>query len=140
LNTALTRSGALLYVPAGVELPLPFVVQHGLSGEGQAAFPHTLVILGPRPKASLVEVFVSPDPGRRLVSGVNDLHADVGAQLTYVGVQDWSSETLSFQNNSIVAERDARISSLSLHLGGGLSRHESHSRLLGSGAHSEMLA
>jgi Fe-S cluster assembly protein SufD len=142
LNTALTAAGAVLYVPADVECTLPFVLQHTLTGKDVAAFPHTLVILGARAKATLVEFFVSGGSAneRQLVAGVNDLHAAEGAQLTYVGAQHWSRETLAFQVNSIAAERDARVLALNLHLGGRQARHESHSRLLGPGAHSEMLA
>ena len=142
LNTAFTAAGALLYVPADIEVALPFVLQHTLTGSDVAAFPHTLVVLGPRAKATLVEFFISGGSAteRQLVSGVNDLHAAEGAQLTYVGAQHWSRETLAFQVNSIAVERDARVLSLNLHLGGRQARHESHSRLLGPGAHSEMLA
>lgn len=142
LNTAFTAAGVFLYVPADVEVALPFVVQHTLSGANVATFPHTIVALGARAKATLVEYFVSggSSADRQLVSGVNDLHAAEGAQLTYVGAQQWSGETLAFQVNSIAAERDARVLALNLHLGGRQSRHESHSRLLGPGAHSEMLA
>ena len=141
LNTAFTAAGAFLYVPKGVEIALPFVLQHTLSGANKSTFPHTIVALGENTKATLVEFFVSADKDtRQLVSGVNDLHAGPGAQLTYVGAQNWSRDTLAFQTNSIVAERDARVLSLNVHLGGRQSRHESHSRLLGPGAHSEMLA
>ena len=142
LNTALTASGAFLYVPAEVECPLPFVVQHTLTGQNVASFPHTIVALGPRAKASVVEFFVSggSPAERQFVTGVNDLHAAESAQLTYVGVQHWSTATLAFQVNSIAVERDARILALNLHLGGRQARHESHARLLGPGAHSEMLA
>jgi Fe-S cluster assembly protein SufD len=142
LNTAFTAAGAFLYVPADVEVALPFVVQHTLTGDNVAAFPHTIVVLGPRAKATLVEFFISGGASteRQLAAGVNDLHAAEGAQLTYVGAQHWSANTLAFQVNSIVAERDARVLSLNLHLGGRQCRHESNSRLLGPGAHSEMLA
>lgn len=140
LNTAFTGAGALLYVPAGVEIAEPFVVQHTLAGANKATFPHTIVVLGDNARATLVEFFVSADKNRHLSSGVNDLHAGPGAQLTYVGAQNWSRETLAFQTNSIVAERDAKVLSLNIHLGGRQARHESHSRLLGPGAHSEMLA
>jgi Fe-S cluster assembly protein SufD len=55
-------------------------------------------------------------------------------------MQDWSLGTLAFQLNSTVVQRDARVLSLNVHLGGRQSRHESHSRLQGPGAFSEMLA
>jgi Fe-S cluster assembly protein SufD len=140
LNTAFSASGAFLYVPKGVEITEPFVVQHTLSGANKATFPHTIVVLEDNAKATLVEFFVSADKSRHLSSGVNDLHAGPGSHLTYVGAQNWSADTLALQANSIVAERDAKVLSLNVHLGGRQARHESHSRLLGPGAHSEMLA
>jgi len=138
LNTALTSTGAVLYVPDGVEIAEPFLVEHSVEGECSSSFPHTLVILGERAKATLVEHFSSDTTAPQLVAGVNDLHAATGAQLTYIGVQDWSPAALALHSNSIAVGRDARVLSLNLHLGGAQVRHESHSRLLGAGAHSTM--
>ena len=140
LNTAFTSSGAFLYVPKGVEIAAPFVIQHAVSGSGKSIFPHTLAILDDHAKATVVEFFTSSESSSHFASGVNDLHAGTAAQLTYVGAQTLSESTLAFQSNSIVAQRDARVLSLNLHLGGRQARHESHSRLQGPGAHSEMLA
>ncbi len=153
LNAAFTTSGAFLYVPRGVEPAAPFFVTHTASGDGTTVFPHTLAILEDNARATLVEFFVSQDlsPASGLPSeasakeghfaaGQNDLHAGPGAQLTYVGAQQWSNETLAFQLNSTIAQRDARVVSLNLHLGGRQVRHESHSRLLGPGSFSEMLS
>ncbi|HTX66268.1 MAG TPA: Fe-S cluster assembly protein SufD [Opitutaceae bacterium] len=141
LNAALTASGAFLHVPAGVEVAAPFVVNHAAAGADAAVFPHTLVILGDNAKATVVENFrTAPPAGPGFASGVNDLFAGPGAQLTYVGTQHWSRDTLAFQLNSTVVQRDARVLSLNVHLGGRQARHESHSRLQGAGAFSEMLA
>lgn len=141
LNTAFTASGAFLYVPRGVEVAEPFAVLHALSGTDRALFPHTLVALEEGAKATLAEFLESSGKTeRQLVSGVNDLYAGKAAQLTYIGAQRWTRETLAFQTNTIVADRDARVVSLNVHLGGRQARHESHSRLVGPGAHSEMLA
>ncbi len=140
LNIALTASGSFLYVPKGVKVALPFVAQHTVTGDRKSIFPHTIVVLEDQAEATLVEFFVSGDTASHLVSGVNDLHAGPGAKLTYVGAQNWSDDTLAFQTNSINAQRDARIQSLNVHLGGRQSRHESHSRLHGPGAHCDMLA
>ena len=141
LNTALTTSGALLYVPKNVTIATPLLLEHIATGDNQSIYPHTLVILEDNARATLVETFASAEPdARHFASGVNDLHAGPGAHLTYIGAQTYSPDTLAFQTNSIVAQRDAHILTLNLHLGGRYSRHESHSRLQGPGAHSEMLA
>jgi Fe-S cluster assembly protein SufD len=138
LNAALTTSGAFLYVPRGIEIAEPFVVTHAAAGT--AVFPHTIVVAEDHAKVTLVEFFLSSGEAKGFASGVNDLHAGDGAQLTYVGAQNWSRDTLSFQSNATTVQRDARVLSLNVHLGGRQSRHESHSRLQGPGAHSEMLA
>ena len=143
LNAAFADSGALLYIPKGVEVKEPFLLRHRLSGAAHAAFPHTLVILEDNAEATLLEIFeggVEGASSQHLVSGVNDLHAASGARLNYIGMQNWSLDTLAFQSNSIVAEKDAKVTSLNVNLGGRQARHESHSRLLGPGAASEMLA
>ena len=144
LGAAFTTSGAFLYVPKDVELEQPLAVTHLLSGAGGAVFPPTLAILEDNAKATLVESFRSLEPAgaapAQLAAGQNDLHAGPGAQLTYLGVQDWSRAALSFQLNSTVVGRDARVRSLNVSLGGRQARLESHSRLQGPGGFSEMLA
>ncbi len=140
LHTALLNDGAFIYLPKGVELADPLAVFHYAASPGAAVFPHTLVIAEQNARATVVDFFRSADAGTHFACGRNDLIASHGAQLTYVAAQTWSRDTLSFQSNSTVARRDARVTSLNLHLGGRQSRHESHSQLAAPGAHSEMLA
>jgi Fe-S cluster assembly protein SufD len=145
LHTAFVSNGAFVYVPRGVELTAPIVVNYIADGEGAVVFPHTLVIAEENSKATVIDYFVStgstsPTGARHLALGANDLYAAHGAQLTYVAAQNWSADTLSFQFNSTVVRRDARVRSLNLHLGGRQARHESLSQLQAPGGFSEMLA
>jgi len=147
LHAAFVQDGAFILVPKGVEVTAPIVVTHASAGAGTAVFPHTLVILGEQARATVVDAFVSPDAtapaGPRagaFACGANDLYVSHGAQLTYVAAQRWSLDTLSFQLNSTIVRRDARVQSLNLHLGGRQARHESLSQLQAPGAFSEMLA
>jgi Fe-S cluster assembly protein SufD len=140
LHTAFLADGAFIYVPRGVEVAAPIVVKHVAQGAGAAVFPHTLVIAEANAKVTVVDHFVSSDPGAHFACGANDLYAAHGAQLTYVAAQHWSHATASFQFNSTIVRRDARVQSLNLHLGGRQARHESLSQLQAPGAFSEMLA
>jgi len=152
LHTAFVDDGAFVYIPRGVELTSPIVVTHATRGAGMAVFPHTLVIAEENSKVTVVDVFVSLDretagdgstPGqtvRAFACGANDLYAGHGSSLTYAAAQMWSGETLSFQLNSTLVRRDARVQSVNLHLGGKHARHESLSQLQAPGAFSEMLA
>ena len=140
LHTAFVRDGAFIYVPRGVEVSAPILVRHIASGAGAAVFPHTLVIAEENSKVCVIDVFVSADASAHFACGANDLYAGHGAQLNYIGAQAWSRDTRSFQFNSTVVRRDARVQSLNLHLGGRQARHESLSQLQAPGAFSEMLA
>jgi Fe-S cluster assembly protein SufD len=141
LHTAFLDDGAFIYLPRGVELPHPILVMHAARGVGAAVFPHTLVVAEENSQATVVDYFTSLVPGeRQLAVGANDLYAGHGAQLTYAGMQNWSREALSFQLNSTVVRRDARVQSVNVHLGASQARHESLSQLQAPGAFSEMLA
>jgi Fe-S cluster assembly protein SufD len=155
LHEAFLEDGAFIYVPKGVDAGLPVGVFHYASGAGAAVFPHTLVIAEEHAKITVADFFrtdgaTATPPWNpagevarapiQFACGGNDLYAGHGAQITYVAMQDWSRDTLSFQFNATVARRDAKVLSLNLHAGGRQARHESFSQLQAPGAHSEMLA
>ena len=141
LHEAFLIDGAFIHVPKGVEVELPIGVFSYAAGTGAAVFPHTLVVADDNSKVTVVEYFGSSvETDAHFAVGANDLYASHGSQLTYIGKQDWSLSTLSFQLNSTIVRRDARVQSLNLHLGARQARHESLSQLQAPGAFSEMLA
>jgi len=141
LHEAFLEDGAFIYVPKGVAATLPVGVFHYACGPGAAVFPHTLVIAEDNAKITIADFFRSENAGEtQFACGGHDLYAGHGAQVTYIAMQDWSRETLSFQFNATVARRDAKVLSLNLHAGARQARHESFSQLSAPGAHSEMLA
>jgi len=153
LHAAFIANGAFIFVPKGMVVPRPIVIQHVAAGVGAAVFPHTLIITEDNARVAVVESFqsileaghsaldpASPVPAHQFACGANDIYAGHGAQVTYIGAQDWSRDTLSLQMNSTVVGRDARVQLLNLHVGGHQARHESMSQLRAPGAFSEMLA
>ncbi len=141
LHEAFIENGAFVYVPRNVTVELPFGIFHYASGTGTALFPHTLVVAEDNARVTVADFFRSSvGAGAQFACGGNDLYVGHGAQVTYVAMQDWSRETLSFQFNATVARRDARVLSINLHAGARQARHESFSQLQAPGAHSEMLA
>ena len=141
LHEAFLENGAFIYVPRNVTVDLPLGVFHYASGTGTALFPHTLVVAEENAQVTIADFFrSSTGAGAQFACGGNDLYAGHGAQVTYLAMQDWSRETLSFQFNATVARRDTRVLSINLHAGARQARHESFSQLQAPGAHSEMLA
>ncbi|HVZ63653.1 MAG TPA: Fe-S cluster assembly protein SufD [Lacunisphaera sp.] len=153
LHEAFLEDGAFIYVPKNVAVALPLGIFHYASGAGAAVFPHTLLVVDDNAKVTIADLFLSdsgrpspdarsqnPGPTPQFACGGHDLYAGHGAQVTYLAMQDWSRETLSFQFDAKVVRRDARVLSLNLHAGARQARHESFSQLQAPGAHSEMLA
>lgn len=161
LHEAFLEDGAFVHVPKGIEVADVLAVFHQAEGKGMAVFPHTLVVAEENAKVTVADFFASVSslrdenrgqtPGGQQAAtgssaaggfacGGNDLYAGHGAAVTYVAMQDWSRDTLSFQFNATVARRDAKVLSLNLHAGARQARHESFSQLQAPGAHSEMLA
>lgn len=141
LHEALVSSGTFIYVPRGVEVELPIEIFHWLDAEDASVFPHTLLVADELSKVTVIEHFGSMNRTRRgFACGVNDLVAGRGAKISYVCIQNWSENTVAVQINATTADRDAAAKSLNVNLGGGYSRFESFSRIIGEGGRSDLLS
>lgn len=140
LHKSRISTGAFLYVPKNTEVALPIELFHWVEGENASVFPHTLIVCGENSKVTVLDSFKSADGKRAFACGVNDLHLERGAQLTYIAVQDWARESLAFHINSTIVSRDASSTALSANFGGAFIRGEALSRLVGEGSRSVMLS
>ena len=140
LHRTWCRAGSVLVIPKNVHIELPIGTFHYLAGEQAALFPHTLIIAGENSSATFVDFFGSLDSSAGFVCGINDMILSPGAKVDYLSVQNWNENTQAFHLNSTMVDRDAAGKYLNVHLGGGFIRTESHSRLTGQGARSDMLA
>ncbi len=138
LHKARVTAGAFIYIPANTSVELPIELFQWVEGANASVFPHTLIVCGENSRVTVVDYFKSADKLPALACGVNDLHLERGAKLTYIAVQDWSRETTAFHLNSTIVDRDATSTALIANFGGGYIRGESLSRLVGEGARSEM--
>ncbi len=140
LHKSRIATGAFLHVPANVEVTLPIEIFHWVEGANSSVFPHTLIVCGENSKVTVVDYFKSADGLPALACGVNDLHLEKGAKLTYIAVQDWSGSTTAFHINSSIVAGDASSTALTANFGGNYVRGESLSRLVGEGSRSEMFS
>jgi Fe-S cluster assembly protein SufD len=141
LHKSVVQAGTFLWIPRGVETQNPFEIFHLVQGDLAAVFPHTLIIAEDNSRVTVLEHFVSANPeDRGFACGVNDLVLKPGSKLSYVSIQEWSRNFVSLQVNSTVAAKDSSALNLALNFGGKYSRLESISRMIDSGARSDMLA
>lgn len=137
LHAAYFSNGVFLYVPKGVVVDKPLVVEHWTgSVAGSASFPHTLVVAEDNSEVTLVDFYQSMDAETpHLVCGVTDVYAASGAHVNYRAIQNFNLVTTAFLLGAATAERDAALGSIGVHCGGSYIRNEQHCRILGAGAH-----
>ncbi|MEP6625876.1 MAG: Fe-S cluster assembly protein SufD [Acidimicrobiia bacterium] len=140
LHDAFLAGGAFVKVPAGVVVDRPIVVLHWCDGEGQASFPHTLVVAEPGSEVTVLERHASPPHCLHFVDSVVELAVGDGAHVRHVSVQEFGDKTWSIALQRAHLGRDARLSSYAVALGGDYARVRTEARLDGQGAESEALA
>ena len=139
LHAATVKAGTLLYVPKGVQIADPIVNYYWTSAERAAVFPHTLIIAEDNANVSVVDLFFSEtDANEALNVSVSNIHAGAGAHVFRKIVQDWNEKTVSFQLDTIVAERDAQVKNIAVNIGAQRARFESQTRIEGAGADVKM--
>jgi len=140
LNAALWTDGVLLYVPRNVKLDLPVRVTRWISHAGSAVFARTLIVAEPESQLSYVEELLSEDFDRRtFVSSAVEVIARDGAQVRFVSIQRLGRDVFCQSAQRTLAQRDAKLDTLNVSLGASVTRLDLNARLLGPGAHSEML-
>ncbi len=139
LHDAFVPGGALIWVPDGVVVEQPIVVIHWCEGEGQASFPHTLVVAGESAEVTVLERFASPSTDH-VVDAIAELIVCDNAAVRYLSVQEHGPRTWHIGLQRAHLGRDARLRSAAVALGGEYARLRSEALLEGSGAESEQVA
>ncbi len=108
LSAATWSSGTLVYVPRGVEVAEPVVVDATAGPDG--AISHTLVVAEPTSKVSILERWRSRDGGDgALVAGAVEVVARDGARVQYASVQDLGDRALHLSTKRASVGRDASV-------------------------------
>jgi Fe-S cluster assembly protein SufD len=146
---ALFNCGLFLYVPAGLEIELPFVSAISLNSDDTsisgAIFPRLLVVAGSNSKVNLIHSARSvtsgaaKEPSTCLHAGLAEIHAQPGAKVTFLDMQSLASSDYSVTRVVSAVEKDAQLTSLTVALGGKLTKGDIVSVLSGKGATNQVL-
>lgn len=135
LNGALWSGGVFVYVPRDVEVALPLRVLHWLGTPGLAIFPRTLIVMEAGARLTLSAEQASPAmDGQALHCGVTEVHLEQGAQLYHVSVQQLGRGVYNLGAQRHLLERDAGLESVTVGLGGQLTKSYIESLVVGPGA------
>jgi Fe-S cluster assembly protein SufB len=93
LNSAVWSGGSFVYVPKGVEVPLPLQAYFRINGENTGQFERTLIVVDEGAKVHYIEGCTRP------IYATDSLHAAVvevvalpGSKVRYTTIQNWSND------------------------------------------------
>jgi Fe-S cluster assembly protein SufD len=135
LNAALMHDGAVVHVPADVEVRQPIhlvFVSDALAAEG-AAHLRNLLVLGRGAKATVIESYVATGDARYFTNAVTEAVVADGATLTHYKVQRESERAFHVGTVDVHQARDSHYVSFSFATGAQLSRTNVYTRLDGAG-------
>lgn len=139
LNDAFTADPVLIHVPSGVVVERPIVVTHHAAGAGCASFPRLVVRVDDNAHVDVLDHQTS-DEGDLLVCPLVELDASPAARLGYLNVQELGDATWQIGSQLARADRDATLTAATAAFGGAYARTRSDTRLIGRGAHGDLLA
>jgi Fe-S cluster assembly scaffold protein SufB len=137
LTRAGWNQGLVLHVPAGVRLARPVVVRWNVGAGDRALLTRTIVDLGDRASAEVVEELLpwdgAADRGepQSLYTGTLEVHLARDAELRVASIQDLAEGTVAFQHRQAEIGEGASLHWALAQLGSRLVRSRVDNRLVG---------
>jgi Fe-S cluster assembly protein SufB len=110
LNSAVWSGGSFVYVPPGVEVPLPLQAYFRINGENTGQFERTLIVVDEGAQVHYIEGCTAP------IYATDSLHVAVveviakrGAKVRYTTIQNWSNDVYNLVTKRAHAYEDARV-------------------------------
>ena len=136
LNVALAADGALVDVPAGavVEEPIELVFLGGGGRTPVLSCPRSLIRLGPRSEATIVEVWAGASDQPYLSDAVTEVELGEEAEVVHYLFQDQPESAFHFSSLRVRQADGSRCASRLVALGAAVARNEITVLLEGEGA------
>ena len=110
LNSAVWSGGSFVYVPKGVDVPLPLQAYFRINGENTGQFERTLIVVDEGAKVHYIEGCTAP------IYATDSLHAAVvevialpGSNVRYTTIQNWSNDVYNLVTKRAHAYEDSRV-------------------------------
>jgi len=110
LNSAVWSGGSFVYVPKGVEVPLPLQAYFRINGENTGQFERTLIVVDEGAKVHYIEGCTAP------LYATDSLHAAVvevvalpHSKVRYTTIQNWSNDVYNLVTKRAHAHEGATV-------------------------------
>jgi Fe-S cluster assembly protein SufB len=110
LNAAVWSGGSFVYVPKGVEVPLPLQAYFRINGENTGQFERTLIVVDEGAKVHYIEGCTAP------IYATESLHVAVvevvalpRSKVRYTTIQNWSNDVYNLVTKRAHAHEDSTV-------------------------------
>ncbi|CAN5488036.1 Fe-S cluster assembly protein SufB [soil metagenome] len=141
LNSAVWSGGSFVYVPPGVEVPLPLQAYFRINGENTGQFERTLIVVDERAKVHYIEGCTAPIYATdSLHSAVVEVIALPGSKVRYTTIQNWSNDVYNLVTKRAHAHENATVEWIDANTGSRLTMKYPSIYLRGRGATADILS
>ena len=141
LNSAVWSGGSFVYVPKGVEVPLPLQAYFRINGENTGQFERTLIVVDEGAKVHYIEGCTAP------IYATDSLHAAVvevialpGSKVRYTTIQNWSNDVYNLVTKRAHAHAHSTVEWVDANTGSRLTMKYPAIYLRGEGATAEVIS
>ncbi len=139
LNLALFSGGAFVRFPRGLRTEAPVSLVHRAGATGTVSFPRSLVVVEEGAEAALVEEHESEEGAEGMIHSVTEVLLGPGARLVHTVVNTLGDRVRASLVQRARLEAGSSLTSVTVTLGGALSKTEASAVLAGPGSRSEVL-
>ncbi len=141
LNSAVWSGGSFVYVPKGVEVPLPLQAYFRINGENTGQFERTLIVVDEGAKVHYIEGCTAP------IYATDSLHAAVvevialpHSKVRYTTIQNWSNDVYNLVTKRAHAHEQATVEWIDANTGSQLTMKYPSIYLRGRGASADIIS
>jgi Fe-S cluster assembly protein SufB len=141
LKSAVWSGGSFIYVPKGVNVPIPLQAYFRINSENMGQFERTLIITDEGSDVHYIEGCTAPTySSDSLHSAVVELVALPGSKIRYTTIQNWSNNVYNLVTKRAAAYQDAAVEWVDGNIGSKLTMKYPAVYLMGKGARGEVLS
>src|SRR5687768_16154462 len=141
LNSAVWSGGSFVYVPKGVEVPLPLQAYFRINGENTGQFERTLIVVDEGAKVHYIEGCTAP------IYATDSLHVAVvevialaNSNVRYTTIQNWSNDVYNLVTKRAHAHENSRVEWIDANTGSRLTMKYPSIYLRGRGATADIIS
>jgi Fe-S cluster assembly protein SufD len=136
LNTAFIKNGTFINVAPNtlIEKPINILYLSKESNGALAIHPRNLIVMGENSEATIIESYIGLDNANYFTNSVTEVTLSPSANLKHYKIQQESLNAYHIGNLNVMQDKDSKLESHSISLGGALVRNDIHGQLAAEGA------